>query len=270
MHIQNSVILITGATAGIGAAIATELARHGATLVLTGRRLERLEDLQSKIRPNSEKILLLAGDIRDEPFCRSLIEETINHFGRIDVLINNAGIGHSSHLKEIPTADFKALWETNVYALSWLSQAAVQVMEQQTVEGHTQKRGQIINVSSIIEDRPLINQSIYSASKAAVNHYSRGLRMEQAESDITVSILYPGLTNTEFHQAKLGSKTGPQVPNMGIDPAEVAKRVKQAIIRQKQEIYVTWYDLFFVQANRHFAWLTDYLFRYVANGKKKA
>lgn len=269
MQIKNSVLVITGATAGIGAAIAQQLAKGGAKLVLTGRRQARLDTLKQSLNLDEDRLLCIAGDLRDETFCEKLISQTVARFGRIDVLINNAGLGHTSSLTDIPSADMQTLWETNVYALAWLSQSAANAMQSQQVEPHTQKRGQIINVSSIIEDRPLIKQVIYSASKAAVNHYSRGLRMELAEKDITVSILYPGLTHTEFHDAKLGQQSGPQFRKVGIDPSEVAKQVERAILKQKWEVYVTWYDLFFVQANRHFPLLTDQLFRYVANSKEK-
>ncbi len=268
MHIKDSVVLITGATAGIGAAIAREIAPDGGALILTGRRQDRLDALKAELRPTGENILCICGDVQDRKFCADVIEQAVDTFGRIDVVINNAGIGHASHLADIDEADFKTVWETNVYGLAWLTQAAVQAMKSQTVESHTQKRGQIINVSSIIEDRPMINQVVYSASKAAVNHYSRGLRMELADSGITVSILYPGLTHTEFHAAKLGQKTGPLMPNAGIAPAEVAKVVRQAITKQKQEIYVTWYDLVFVQANRHFPLLVDRFFTFWTNRKK--
>lgn len=269
MLIKDSVVVITGATAGIGEAIARNLAPDGGRLVLTGRRQARLDALQAELRPSGKNILCLCGDVQDREFCANIIEQTVATFGRIDVLINNAGVGHASHLTDIPEADFKTVWETNMYGLAWLSQFASRAMGEQTAEAHTHKRGQIINVSSIIEDRPMISQVIYSASKAAVNHYSRGLRMELANSDITVSILYPGLTHTEFHESKLGQKTGPLLRNAGIDPAEVAKVVRQAIIKQKLEIYITWYDLIFVQANRHFPNLTDQFFTFWINRKKK-
>lgn len=270
MLIKDSVIVITGATAGIGAAIARQLAQKGAKLILTGRRQDRLDALQQELNISDSHLLCIAGDLRDEGFCNQLVHQTVKQFNRIDVLINNAGLGHASQLIDIPSADFQTVWETNVYAVAWLSQAVASVMQNQSPEPHTGKRGQIINVSSIIEDRPLINQVIYSASKAAVNHYSRGLRMELSKSDITISILYPGLTHTEFHDAKLGQQTKPQFRKMGVTPDLVAKQVERAIFKQKREIYVTWYDCFFVQANRHFPLLTDQVFRYVANRKEAA
>ncbi|MFK7803003.1 MAG: SDR family NAD(P)-dependent oxidoreductase [Anaerolineae bacterium] len=268
MQLEDSIIVITGATAGIGAATATVLAQSRCRLVLTGRRQERLNELRSKLNLGPDRHLLIAGDITNEAFCNHLIEQTIAHFGRIDVLINNAGIGHNSNLAEIPSADFKKIWETNLYGLAWLSQAAAQAMLAQAVEPHSSRRGQIINVSSIVGDRPLIKQGIYTASKAAVNGYSRGLRMELAKIKITVSLVYPGLTATEFHTAKLGPKRKPNFRSAGIEPSQVAKKIQNAIIKQKSEVYVTFYDWFFVQANRHFPRLTDQVFKHVANGSK--
>ncbi|MEM9773505.1 MAG: SDR family NAD(P)-dependent oxidoreductase [Chloroflexota bacterium] len=267
MILEDSVVLITGASAGIGAAITRQVAQAGGQLVLTGRRQSKLEGLVSSCGLAEHHVLILAGDIREQTFCQQLIDATVEKYGRVDVVINNAGLGHFGLLKDLHPDDFRQIWETNVYGLAWLSQAAAKQMLIQTTEAHTQRRGQIINVSSIVEDRPLVNQGAYTASKAAVNGYSRALRMELAEDDITVSILYPGLTATEFHTARLGSS--PKNPNRssGIPAEKVAEQVVKAIQWQKQEIYVTWYDWFFVQANRHFPALTDYVFRHVANGK---
>lgn len=269
MKLEHTIILITGATAGIGAATAKLLAKSNCKLVLTGRRAKRLDALRAKLKLPSNQLLTLAGDISDQDFCCNLISQTVEQFGRIDVVINNAGIGHNSSLSDISPADLQKIWETNLYGLAWLSQAAARTMLAQEPESHTGRRGQIINVSSIVGDRPLIKQGIYTASKAAVNAYSRGLRMELAPSDITVSIVYPGLTATEFHGAKLGPKRKPNFKSPGIHPSEVAKQIQTSIVKQKNEVYVTFYDWYFVQANRHFPQLTDFVFRYVANGSKE-
>ena len=267
MHLENSVILVTGATAGIGFAIAQKIADRGGKLVVTGRRQDRLDAQVLNYNLSEDRLLSMAGDIRDTTFCQKLIDATVAKFGRIDVVINNAGVGHLGLLADIPTTDFQQIWETNVYGVAWLSQMVAKQMQAQSIERHSHRRGQIINVSSIVGDRPLINQGVYTASKAAVNGYSRALRMELAEHDITVSILYPGLTDTEFHAVRLGRKAQTRNRSQGVPPEAVAKAVLRAIEKQKKEIYITWYDWFFVQANRHFPILTDYVFRHVANGK---
>ncbi|MEM8857379.1 MAG: SDR family NAD(P)-dependent oxidoreductase [Chloroflexota bacterium] len=267
MRLEDSVIIVTGATAGIGASIARKVAESESKLVITGRREELLKTQSAAYPLPNEQLLIVAGDIRNEEFCQNLIKQTISKFGRVDVMINNAGLGHLGWLTDIPSDDLQQIWETNVYGLAYLSQAVAKVMQTQSVESHTKRRGQIINVSSIVGDRPLMNQGIYTASKAAVNGYSRALRMELAEHDITVSILYPGLTATEFHSVRLGRKAQTRKKNQGVSAELVAEVVLRAIENQKQEIYVTLYDWFFVQANRHFPRLTDYVFQHVANGK---
>lgn len=267
MRLKDSVVLVTGATAGIGEAIAHKVAEAGGNVVITGRRQPRLDELAAKFNLSADAYLSVAGDIRAQAFCQTLIESTVKKFGRIDVVVNNAGLGHFGLLKDMQADDFQQIWETNVYGLAWLSQAAAKQMLKQPVEPHTQRRGQIINVSSIVEDRPLVNQGVYTASKAAVNSYSRALRMELAEHNVTVSILYPGLTATEFHAARLGERHKKQGHKSGVPAETVAQQVIRAIERQKQEVYVSWYDWFFVQANRHFPILTDYVFRHIANGK---
>jgi short-subunit dehydrogenase len=266
MIIKDSVIIITGATAGIGLAIAKNLAESKAKLVLSGRRKDRLEALKQELNCPQERVLLAAGDIRDESFCHHLIEQTVATFGRIDVLINNAGLGHNSSLVNISSEDFKQIWETNLYGLSWLSQAAAKIMQSQEAESHTGRCGQIINVSSIIGNRPLIGQGIYTASKAAVNAYSRGLRMELASSKITVSLVYPGQTLTEFHSAKLGPKSRRNSRKIGALSTDVAHTIKRAIIKQKIDVYITFYGWLFVQANRWFPMLTDQIFKHIVTG----
>jgi short-subunit dehydrogenase len=251
-QLQNKVIVVTGASAGIGRSIAAHLVQHGANVLATARRAERLEQLAQEVRGEKGVFVYLAGDIQSEAFCHALIAEAVERFGRIDVLINNAGLGHSSKLSEISAEHLQTIFDTNIRGLLFTCQAAIPQMKTQGV-------GQIINVSSIVGQRPLINSGMYCASKTAVNFLSRSLRMELRRHNITVSLLYPGLTATEFHVSTLGGRPPRRIG--GISPQRVANVTLKAIQRRREEIYVTWYDWLFAHANRLLPRTLDHVFR---------
>ncbi len=250
--IAKLVVVVTGASAGIGRSIALDLAKYGANVLATARRAERLDELVQDASGLKGQIAYLAGNIQDESFCHALIAEAIERFGRIDVLINNAGLGHSSKLSEISAEHLQTIFDTNIRGLLYTCQAAIPQMK-------AQGDGQIINVSSIVGQRPLINSGMYTASKAAVNFLSRSLRMELRPHNIIVSLLYPGLTATEFHTSTLGGRPPRRIA--GVSPQRVAKVTRKAIMRRRQEIYVTWVDWLFTHINRAFPRTID---RFVA------
>lgn len=256
--LQNKVVLITGASAGIGKATAVGLAQAGADVVLTARRAERLHKLVDDLAIYPGRRLALAGDIRDQTFCNQLIKATAATFGRLDVLINNAGIGHRSPLLALSSDDINTIWETNVTALLLLSQAAAQQMQQQN-------SGQIINVSSIVSQRPLPQNGVYCASKTAVNFLSRSLRMELRPYHIQVTLVYPGLTATEFGAARLGAKGPNKLGLSGVPAEKVAHKIIAAIENGRSEVYITWYDWLFTHINRLFPRSIDWLIARGAN-----
>lgn len=247
--LAGKVVIVTGASAGIGAALARALAQRGAHVVLTARRRERLEALAEELRALPGERLVLPGDIADEPFCRLLVEETVARFGRLDVLINNAGVGHKSRLAEIPPHDVQTILGTNLTGLLYAGQAALRPMLQQG-------SGQIVNVSSIVGQRPLPQNALYCATKAAVNFVSRGWRLELRHTPIVITTVYPGRTRTEFDQAKLGGVTQRRG---GVSAERVARVICHAVERPRAEVYVTWYDWAFAHLNRLFPRLTDWL-----------
>jgi short-subunit dehydrogenase len=210
-----------------------------------------LQELAAGIAELPGECLVAAGDIKDEAFAQELIEQTIAKWGRVDVVVNNAGLGHRSLLTEMPLADMQTIWNTNVMGLMALTQAAVGQMRQQG-------SGQIINVSSIVSQRPLPSSGVYCASKTAVNFLSRSLRMELQASNIIVSLVYPGLTATEFAQARLGEVGGSRFGLKGIAPERVAQAIVKAIRYGRTEVYVTWTDWLFTHLNRLFPRLIDW------------
>lgn len=252
MIVEGSVVIVTGASAGIGKATAELLAQAGANVVVTARRAERLNELVARLESCPGRRLAAPGDIREEAFAHDLIGWTTATFGRVDALINNAGLGHRSPLSEMPLSDVRAIFNTNVLGLLYATQAAVVQMKQQN-------RGQIINVSSIVSQRPLADSAIYCASKAAVNFVSRSLRMELRPYNITVTLVYPGLTATEFAQARLGQPGGNRFGLHGVPAERVGRAIVKAIENGRSEVYVTLYDWLFVHLNRLFPRTTDWI-----------
>ncbi len=251
-ELTNKVVMITGASAGIGRATAVALAQTGAHVVLIARRQERLNALVDELAVYPGHRLALTGDVSDEQFARAAIAETITAFGHLDVLINNAGLGHRSYLTKMPTPDMHRLFDTNVMGLLYFTQAAIPHMKQQG-------GGHIINISSIISQRPLPTMGLYCASKTAVNFISRALRMELRPYHIRVTIVYPGRTITEFGSALLGD-TGANPSRLARVPAErVAHAIVKAITTGKTEIYITYTDWLFTHFNRLFPGISDWL-----------
>lgn len=252
MDIQDKVVIVTGASAGIGRATAVAAAKAGANVVLVARRENRLTDLANELETQSGKRLIIPGDIREPTFATKIVQEVKTKLGRVDVLVNNAALGHRSLLVNMSPYEMQMIWETNVMGLLYLTRACI---EQMSIQG----QGHIINVSSIAGQRPLPNSTLYCASKSAVNSISRSLRMECKADNIKITTIYPGLTETEFGMVRLGEKGTNRFGLKGVPPERVAKKILQAIRNGYKEVYVTWYDWFFVQLNRHFPRITDWL-----------
>ncbi len=183
--------IVTGASAGIGEAIARWLARDGATVMLTARRQDRLDNLKAEIEANGGKAIAIAGDINASDFRKSLIEETLKATNRIDALVNNAGYGQRGPVEIVPIEAIRQNFETNFFAVVELTQLVLPTMRKQG-------SGRIVNISSVAGkiSRPL--SSIYSATKFAMEAISDGLRLEVAPFGIKVVLIEPGFIISEF------------------------------------------------------------------------
>ena len=185
------VALITGASAGIGAALATALADRGARLVLTARRADRLAALAERL---PGEVLTVPADLRDEGALLDVFAAARSRFGGVDLLINNAGLGHPAPLSSGPTDHWRQMWEVNVLALCIASREAIADMRARGDRGH------IVHISSMAAHRVPPNSAFYSATKFAVRSLTEGLRQElqSAGSAIRVSAISPGYVQTEF------------------------------------------------------------------------
>jgi len=186
--------LITGASSGIGAAIARTLASQGYRLALAARRLDRLEALQCELAATGAEVLIHPADLRQEPDILALFAAIRQRWGGVDVLINNAGLGYRAPLMSGDTADWRTMLEVNVLALCICTREAIQDMTQRGDQGH------IVHVSSLSGHRVPGISGMYAASKFAVRALAEGLRQElrAANSNIRISSVSPGLVETEF------------------------------------------------------------------------
>ena len=186
---KNKIILITGATSGIGRATAIRFANGGARLILCGRRKEKLDILVRELGENHMSIIF---DVRDKKAVFKAIESLPKVYKKIDVLINNAGNAHGMDSAQTANLDdWDAMIDSNVKGLMYVTKAVLPFMVEK-------QKGQIINLGSIAAKEVYPNGSVYCSSKAAVDSFTKGLRVDLNPLGIRVGAIHPGLVETEF------------------------------------------------------------------------
>jgi len=190
MTLAGRIALVTGASSGIGAAAAEALAGEGATVALVARRADRLESLVNQIEERGGKAIGLPGDVTDEKVAQGVVSETLGRFGRLDILVNSAGIIDSGGVESTDTARYRRVLDINLMASLYTSRAVIAPMR-------AQGRGDIINISSVAGRRAAVLFNAYSASKFALTGMTEALRQEVGRHGIRVCIIEPGATTTE-------------------------------------------------------------------------
>ena len=191
-HTNEPVVLITGALAGIGRATALAFAREGASIVVSGRRDEAGRALAAKLGETGVRAEFIRADVSNENDVRNLIDQTVAHFGRLDVAVNNAGTeGNAGPITEQSPESYKATFDTNVLGTLLSLKHELRVMLPQ---GH----GSIVNVSSTLGRRGVAGSSVYVASRHAVEGLTKSAALEAAESGVRVNSVAPGPIETEM------------------------------------------------------------------------
>jgi NADP-dependent 3-hydroxy acid dehydrogenase YdfG len=190
MTLAGKIALVTGASSGIGAAAAVALGAAGATVAVVARRADRLDGLVSQIKSAGGNALALPGDVTDEKVAEGVVTETLSRFGRLDILVNSAGIIDAGGVENAVTEQYRRVLDINLMASLYTSRAVIGPMR-------AQGGGDIINISSIAGRRAAALFNAYSASKFALTAMTEALRQEVARHGIRVCIIEPGATTTE-------------------------------------------------------------------------
>lgn len=249
MNISGSTILITGASGGIGGAIARELAQRGASLILVNRDGDKLASLATELGASGGKVLTLTGDIAQHGMPARLIEQALEQAGSIDILINCAGVQNFGFFAEESAADTAALFHVNTIAPIALANA---VLPHMLAKG----KGKIVNVGSIFGSIGFPCFASYSASKFALRGFSEALRRELAGTGVGVTYVAPRFTKTAFNRNVVARMANALKMNQD-EPESVAASVIATIERDDRERYLGWPEKLFVRINSILPRLVD-------------
>src|SRR6185369_11225774 len=235
MDLSGKVAVVTGASMGIGEAIAKVFVEHGANVVFLSRDTSRADAARARVG-NSERTLALSCDVRNREEIDKVINLTVHHFERIDIWVNNAGRGIMDSVAQVSMSDCRDLFNTNFFSAVDAMQAVIPVMTRQG-------SGTIINVSSVGGHIPLPYHAIYSSTKFAMNALGKAARVELKNSGINVITVCPGYVKTDFGANATRSneaKTIRPTQARGISASRVAQAVLQGYLKQKREVIVPW------------------------------
>lgn len=199
MNIKDKNILITGASKGIGKALAYKLASLGANVGIIARSMEELSFIQNDIVSKGGNCQAFCGDVSDTLFVKSCIKNCEDLFGKIDIMVNNAGYGIFGKIEDLDPDAWSALFDTNVKGTFLFSQGVIPTMKKNG-------GGHIINIASDVAKRVFPGGSLYCASKYAQDAFSAALRKEVRKDGIKVSVVYSGLVDSMFHERKQGDE----------------------------------------------------------------
>jgi len=221
---------------GIGEAIAKVFADEGASVALLSRDASRAEAARQR-NGHSDRTLALACDVRNREEIESALAATLDHFHRVDVWVNNAGVGIRDSVADVEASTLRELFETNFFGTINCMQAAASAMRKSKVG-----RGDIINISSVAGHIPVPFMALYSASKFAVNALGKGARLELKRDNINVLTVCPGYVSTEFGAHVVANRQGTVRPPSvrGISAERVARAVYRGYRKRKREVVVPW------------------------------
>jgi short-subunit dehydrogenase len=234
---KDKVVVITGASSGIGRALAYEYASRGAKLALAARRIDRLEELKRELNDND--IFICQTDVSKEEDCKTFIQSTAAYFGRIDILINNAGISMRALFADLDLDVIKKLMDVNFWGTVYCSKYALPYL--------LLTRGSLVGIISIAGYVGLPGRTGYSASKYAVRGFLDALRIENLKTGLHVLVAAPGFTASEVRQVALvqdGSQQGetPRDESKMMSAEECARRIVKAIDKRKRHLILTFVE----------------------------
>jgi NAD(P)-dependent dehydrogenase (short-subunit alcohol dehydrogenase family) len=234
--VKGKAVIITGGSSGIGRALAEEFGRHGCQVLITGRNKEHLDEAVSDLRSKNIQIYGFPSDVSQEEDCRRMAEEAMRLFGRIDILINNAGITMRSLFEEVDLAVIRQVMDINFFGAVYATKYCLPEI--------IKTKGSVVGVSSVAGFRGLPGRSGYSASKFALNGFLEALRTEHLKSGVHVLTACPGFTASNIRKSALsknGTVQGESPRNEGrmMSAEEAARRIYLATLQRKKYIIMT-------------------------------
>lgn len=233
---KNKVVIITGASSGIGKATAIQFAKKGASLVIAARSLDKLEQTKQEIEDLGAAVIMVKADVSQEEDCKNIIDQAITKFGQIDILINNAGISMRALFKDTELSVIKNVMDINFWGAVYCTKFALPHI--------LKNKGSVVGVSSIAGFVGLPARTGYSASKFAMHGFLNALRNENLENGLHVLIACPGFTASNIRNTALkadGTSQGvsPREEGKMMSAEEVAKHILSAIVNREEQIVLT-------------------------------
>lgn len=253
MKLQGKVAVITGASMGIGEAIAKLFLKEGARVVLCSRDLERTRAAAQRISGTGENTLAISCDVSKREQVDALMHAALNKFGRIDVLVNNAGFGLNDSVEKMKMADLRAMFDTNLFGTIECIQAVAPIMRQQG-------GGDIINISSVSGHISTPYMGGYAATKHAMNAIGKAARLELLRHNINVCTVCPGYIATDFTKNMVKGSQPQRVGGANkwaVGPDVVAKHTLQGLLKRKRQVVTPGFYWIFIKLYENAPWLVE-------------
>ncbi|MDP4225658.1 MAG: SDR family oxidoreductase [Bacteroidota bacterium] len=252
----NKVVIITGASSGIGLACARECSMHGMKVVLAARNQEKLKEIEKELLSKGAEAMAVPTDVTSEEECKNLVDQTLKRFGTIDVLINNAGISMRALFNELDLKVIKHLMDVNFWGTVYCTKYALPCL--------LKNKGSVVGISSIAGFKGLPGRTGYSASKFAMNGFLESLRIENLKTGLHVMIVAPGFTASNIRRTALGPDgheqgTSPRDENKLMPAGEVAHRIYKGLVHRRRNIIFTLEGKVLVLVHRIIPHIVDYL-----------
>lgn len=236
---KDKIVIVTGASSGIGKALAFEFGSRGAKIVLAARNLDKLREVESKLKEQGVEALSVKTDVSIEEDCKQLVSKCVDRFGGVDVLINNAGISMRALFQDLELSVLKRLMDVNFWGTVYCTKYALPHL--------LESKGSVVGVISIAGYIGLPARTGYSASKYAIRGFLDTLRVENLKTGLHVLVAAPGFTASNVRNVALtadGSQQGdtPRDENKMMSAEECAKHIANAVVKRKRELILTFLE----------------------------
>ncbi len=248
-------VLVTGASQGIGKALAELAARRGAKVIATARSVELLNELAETVKKDGHTLIVVQADVTKPEDRQKMVDAAMQNFGGLDILINNAGIGATGHFADADPNILRTIMETNFFGTTETTRAFLPILKKGV-------KPAIVNIGSIVGKRALPARGLYAASKFAIEGWSQAIRAELYKDGIDVIVINPGLTQTNFSKNMLEQKAKVQLDHLrGMTSEQVAEASLRAIEKGKNNLNLTLRGKLLLFFARFAPWVIDFFAR---------